>query len=55
VFGCAAFAKTPDNKRRKMDLKSFRGVFVGYPLKSLDCRIYNPATRRITTYVHVLF
>ena len=55
VFGCAAFAKVPDNLRRKLGLKAFRGVLVGYSHNSPGYRIYNPATRRITTSVHVKF
>jgi hypothetical protein len=55
VFGCVAFTKVPDAHRKKLNMKYFRGVFVGYPSKSLGCRIYNPATRRITTSVHVVF
>jgi hypothetical protein len=32
VFGCIVFAKGPDNLRRKLELKAFRGVMVGYSL-----------------------
>jgi hypothetical protein len=30
VFGCAVFAKVHDSLRRKLGLKAFRGVMVGY-------------------------
>jgi hypothetical protein len=52
VFGCAVFAKVPDNLRRKLGLKAFRGVMVGYSHNSHGYRVYNLATRRITTSVH---
>jgi hypothetical protein len=55
VFGCTLFAKVPDNLRRKLGLKAFRGVMVGYSHNSPGYRIYNPATRCITTSVHVKF
>jgi transposase InsO family protein len=55
VFGCTVFAKVPDSLRRKLGLKAFRGAMVGYSHNSPGYRIYNPATRRITTSVHVKF
>jgi hypothetical protein len=36
-------------------LKAFRGVMVGYSQNSPGYRVYNPATKRITTFVHVMF
>jgi hypothetical protein len=36
-------------------MKAFRCVMVGYSHNSPGYRIYNPATRRITTSVHVKF
>jgi hypothetical protein len=53
VFGCAVFAKVHDNLRRKLGLKSFRGVMVGYSQILPGYRVYNRATRRITTLAHV--
>jgi hypothetical protein len=55
VFGCAVFAKVLGNLIRKLGLNSFRGVMVGYSQNSHDYRVYNPATRRITTSVHAKF
>jgi hypothetical protein len=55
VFGCAVFAKVPDNLTRKLGLKAFRGVMVGYSKNSPGYRVYDPTTRRITTSVHVKF
>jgi hypothetical protein len=55
VFGCAVFAEVPDNLRRKLGMKAFPGVMVGYSQNSHGYRVYNRATRRITTSVHVKF
>jgi hypothetical protein len=49
------FAKVHGNLRRKLGMKAFRGVMVGYSYKSPGYRIYNPATRRITTFVYIKF
>jgi hypothetical protein len=55
VFGCAVFAKVPDNLRRKLSEKAFRGVMVGYPTDAPGYRVYNnPETRRIATSVHAV-
>jgi hypothetical protein len=55
VFGCVVFATVLDNLIRKLGLKAFLGVMVGYSQNSPGYRVYNPATRRITTSVHVKF
>jgi hypothetical protein len=54
VFCCTFLAKTHTKLRRKQGDKAFRGVMVGYPPDALGYRVYNPATRRITTSVHVV-
>jgi hypothetical protein len=55
VFGRIVFAKVPNKLRRKLREKAFRGIMVGYPPDAPEYRICNPATRRITTNVHVVF
>jgi hypothetical protein len=55
VFGCIVIAKFPDKFRRKLGEKALRGIMVGYPPDALGYHIYNPATRRITASVHVVF
>jgi hypothetical protein len=55
VLGCGVFAKVLDNLRRKLGVKAFRGVMVGYSHNSPCYRVCNPAIRRITTFVHVKF
>jgi hypothetical protein len=55
VFECGDFAKVPENLIRKLGLKAFRGVMVGYSQNSPGYRVYNSTTRGITTSVHVKF
>ena len=31
VFGCVCYVHIPDNNRRKLDPKSYKAVFLGYP------------------------
>ena len=47
VFGCTAYVLIPDEKRRKLDPKSMKGVFVGYPEGSKGYKIFIPETRRM--------
>jgi hypothetical protein len=55
IFGCIVFAKVPDTLSWKLGEKELRGVMVGYPHDAPGYRVYNPAARRITTSVHVVF
>jgi hypothetical protein len=56
VIGCRAFAHVYDNERRKLDDKSWKGILVGYDESNRYCyRIYNPATGKVKTTVHVTF
>ena len=46
VFGSICFVHTPDNFRQKLDLKSEKGVFVGYPLDTKGYKIYNIESKK---------
>jgi hypothetical protein len=54
VFACFVFVEVPDKLRRKLGKNAFRGIIVGYRHDGLGYRVYNPATRRITTSVYVV-
>lgn len=41
VFGCTAYIHIPKQKRRKLDLKSEKAIFVGYSSKSKGYRLLN--------------
>jgi hypothetical protein len=53
VFGCVVFAKVPDNLRRELGMKAFRGVMVGCSPISNWYRVNNPTSIRVTTHAHV--
>jgi len=41
VFGCIAYALKPDVKRLKMDVKSVKMRFIGYPFCAKGYRLYD--------------
>ena len=47
VFGCNAFVHIPDQKRKKLDKKSIRCIFVGYPASCKGYKLYNPETKKM--------
>ena len=55
IFGCNVMVHIPDEKRRKLDKKSLRGVFVGYPENSKGYKIYNPENRSMLRSRDVIF
>ena len=44
VFGCDAYVHVSDKKRRKLDKKSNRCIFIGYPSNSKGYKLYNAET-----------
>ncbi|KAJ6937917.1 hypothetical protein NC652_012263 [Populus alba x Populus x berolinensis] len=55
VFGCVAYAKIPDARRRKLDDKSEKCIFVGYGERRMGYRLYNPITKKVITSRDVIF
>ena len=55
VFGCDVYVHVPDQKRRKLDKKAYKAVFVGYPLGKKGYKIYNPSNRRFAFSRDVTF
>ena len=55
VFGCNAFVHIPDQKRRKLDQKSIRCIFVGYPSNCKGYKLYNPETKKFLRSRDVVF
>ena len=47
IFGCNVYVHIPDEKRRKLDPKAFKGIFVGYPDGCKGYKIFVPETRRM--------
>ena len=48
VFGSVCFVHTPDHLRKKLDPKSRKAIFVGYPLESKGYKVYEVDAKRFT-------
>ena len=55
VFGCVAFAHIPEKQRKKLDEKSHKVVFVGYPEGTKGYKLYDPVTRKFIRSRDVVF
>ncbi|BES87361.1 Hypothetical protein NTJ_00166 [Nesidiocoris tenuis] len=55
VFGCSAWAHIPKQKRKKLDPKSERLIFFGYPEDRRGYRLLDPVTKRVTNSRDVHF
>ncbi|KAK4258396.1 hypothetical protein QN277_007851 [Acacia crassicarpa] len=47
IFGCIAYAHIPDQKRKKLDDKGEKCIFIGYEQRSKAYRLYNPLTKKV--------
>lgn len=55
VFGCVAYAKIPDARRRKLDDKSEKCIFVGYGERRMGYKLYNLITKKVIMSRDVIF
>jgi hypothetical protein len=55
IFGCEAYAYTPKEKQKKIDVKSIKCVFFGYNETSKAYRFYNLSNMTIKTNGNVVF
>jgi len=55
VFGCVAYALKPDNERTKMDARSVKLRFIGYPLRAKGYRLYEEKKHRVIVRRDVIF
>ena len=55
VFGCVAYAQVPEAKRRKLDDRGEKCVFVGYSEESKAYKLYNPLTGKLVVSRYVIF
>ena len=55
VFGCIANALKPDVKRQKMDVKSEKMRFIGYPFGAKGYRLYDVQKHRVVVCRDVVF
>lgn len=54
-FGCIAYARIPDEQRKKIDNKGVKCIFLGVSDESKACRLYNPVTKKIIISRDVIF
>ena len=55
IFGCIAYAHIPDEKRRKLDNKGEKCIFLGVSDKSKAYKLDNPSTMKIVISRDVVF
>ena len=55
VFGSVCFVHIPDNKRQKLDPKSYKAVFVGYPNETKGYKVYNLENGKFARSRNILF
>lgn len=55
VFGCSAMVHVPKEKRRKLDFKSVKHVFMGYCELSKAYKLYNSITKKFVVSRDVIF
>lgn len=54
-FGTEVYVKVPDEKRRKLDVKAVKGIYVGHDEASKGYRIADPKSHKITVSRDVVF
>ena len=54
-FGCDAYVHAPKEKRRKLDNKADKFMFIGYKYGMKGYKIWNPVTKRIIYSQDVVF
>ena len=55
VFGSLCFVHIPDSERQKLDAKSYKGIFVGYPEQTKGYKVYNLASGKFARTRNVIF
>ena len=55
IFGCIAYAHVPNEKKKKLDDKGEKCVFLGISEASKAYKLFNPLTKKIVTNKDVIF
>ena len=55
VFGCKVSVHIPDSRRKKLDAKSYPGVFLGYSLEKKGFRVYDSRKIEVADSRDVIF
>lgn len=55
VFGCKAYAHVPNQKRTKLEMKSSKCIFIGFPENTKAYKLYNKSTKKVVISRDVVF
>ena len=55
IFGCIAYAHIPNEKRKKLDDKGEKCVFLGVSEVSKAYKLFNPLTKKSVTSLDIVF
>jgi len=55
IFGCIAYAHVPDQKRKKLDDKGVKCIFLGISDQSKAYKLYDPMTKKIIINRDMIF
>ena len=55
VFGCLSLVHIPDNQRKKLEAKSRKAIFVGYPDNVKGYKLYDPVSSKFIRSRDVVF
>ena len=54
-LGDTAYAHVPKEKRRKIDDKSVKFVFIGYIIETISCKLFDPQAKKVIISKDVVF
>ncbi|XXG89957.1 hypothetical protein AAC387_Pa12g1836 [Persea americana] len=55
IFGCVAYAQVPEAKRKKLDDRGEKCIFIRYSEESKAYKLYNPLTKKVVVSRDVVF
>ncbi|KAF8377730.1 hypothetical protein HHK36_031114 [Tetracentron sinense] len=55
IFGCIAYAQVPEAKKKKLDDRGEKCIFIGYSEESKAYKLYNPLTNKVVVSRDVIF
>ena len=55
VFGCICYVHIPDSQRKKLEQKSYKAIFMGYPDGTKGFKVFNPITEKFARSCNVIF
>jgi len=55
IFGCVAYSQVPKSKRKKLDDRGEKCIFLRYSEESKAYKIYNPLTKKLVVSRDIIF